>query len=86
MDLSGRIPGFGSSLGSTLDASGTSLVLFVDFLAAHRVIFSKSLGILTYECIIENIFLFIFSVLVFEMAVCEETWSTEHPGGSIFML
>ena len=38
----------------------------------------------TYRCIFK--FMFLFIIALFYVAVCEETWSAELPGGSIFML
>ena len=31
-------------------------------------------------------FTFLFTTFLYYVAICEETWSTKPPGGSIFML
>ena len=84
LGYSGRASGLGGSLGSSLDASGSSLVLFGSFLASCSITFSICLAmtfVLHGMCLSFSALYFLFYT-----SVCEETWSAELPGGSIFML
>ena len=73
-----------------MDASDASLVSFGSVLAPIFIFAESSrIFVLHTGCvlkIIESIFLSVFSVFLFYVAVCDVTWSAQLPEGSIFML